>query len=960
MGDVQVLRRRIHELRVENADARKFVPENALVDVITRETIRPVVSARFPLDSAQEVTNTVLKGGRKIFSILVTLDNVGCIQHFIKRDQLQARPIDSLLPFTEIDLRDILKDEYIADCFYEAQWGFCAPVFTRKTIPRTFDRHVVLPFLRKEWIAAGAYGAVYKIDIHPDHRPVNSDTATEFVRKEIALGDGTYDNEVRILSTMQCLDHPNILKLLACYTHNDQHNIISPYISQGTLRKYLQQEKRTTAHHSETFHLIAGLASAVWAMHEFVMSSDHPAHKGHHDDLRPDNVLYDGSRLILADFGLSSLKASPENSNTTFKGRQGYYQAPECAELGHPYNEHGANRASDIFAFGCMIADIVVHLAKGPSGVREFQEARTFRLQQITFHLFHKGDRPNDAVAAFLEQTARDFGSPVFQDIVRLINTMLDTDPKKRPLARHVTTKLYDATIAAFVEQSKPLFANLKSSPHAVIEHARFRSWRGSFDASYYFTLPRPTTAAAMLESIVDTLRQMKQALEDIDLAIAGDCRTFLDIRRMNTELINSLPEAGRAAAETQISTIILKMIRSDPDDAVYDSLRTAFGDSRISRLADAKRRILEVEGSSTSVADVPCRVLSSSSGFRLRDRKDVGPFKLARIHDESTVGGRLVLEEVIKYHEKYRRQKLLPRLSKLAELLASPNLPSELRVPPFYGLHDNVKAASFGLLYDLAEVYQGDPASLAPKSLHQLLSDRNERELPDLERRYSLASDLAEALAALHDLEWFHKDLSSHSVLFLPTSDRQPYWKTQPYLIGFHHSRQTREDFSEGPLTASQDRSRERYHDPEYLSKDNGQFRRFRPEFDYYSLGILLLEIASWTTIGAIMSTHASEDYQTFAMAVIEEKLTGLQFSMGSVYAAVVEQCLTGLKQSGVVVEEAVPITAQMNLAVRKTITGPLRTLRSHSHEEDLISTAQKRKADDGDELPVTKRWHM
>ncbi len=156
-----------------------FVPENSLVGVVTPETVRPIISARFPLESAQEITNTVLHGGRKIFSILVMLDQVGCIEHFIKRDQFQARHIDSLLPVTKIDLRTTLKDEYITDQFYLSQWEFCAPVFTRKTITRTFDRHIVLPFVRKEWIAAGAYGAVYKIDIHPDHRPVSSDATTE-------------------------------------------------------------------------------------------------------------------------------------------------------------------------------------------------------------------------------------------------------------------------------------------------------------------------------------------------------------------------------------------------------------------------------------------------------------------------------------------------------------------------------------------------------------------------------------------------------------------------------------------------------------------------------------------------------------------------------------------------------------------------------------------------------------
>ncbi|TKA24286.1 hypothetical protein B0A54_17447 [Friedmanniomyces endolithicus] len=678
-------------------------------------------------------------------------------------------------------------------------------------------------------------------------------------------------------------------------------------------------------------------------MHEFVFGSDHQAHKGHHDDLRPDNVLFDGSRLILADFGLSSLKASPENSKTTFKGRQGFYQPPECVDLGHPYKEHGATRASDIFAFGCMIADIVVHLAKGPAGVKEFEAARTFHRQPITFHLFHKGNRANDAVAAYLEKTATEFGSPVFGEIVQLVVTMLNLDPKKRPLARLVTTKLYDFTIAAFVEQCTPLFVTLKSSPHAVIEHACFLSWRRSFDASYYFTLPRPTTATAMLESIIDTLRQIKQALDDVDLALAGDCRTFLDIRRMNTELINLLPEPRRAAAESQLSTILLKMISSSPNDIVYDSLRIAFGDSHIARLAAAKRQVLKAEGEWASVAEIRCRLLPNSSGLRLRDRENVGPFRLARVFDESNDVGRLVLEEVMKYQDRYRLKRLLPRLSKLAELLAGPNLPPELRVLLFYGLHDHVKTLSVGVLYDLGEVHQGVPSSLELKSLHQLLANRDKTHLPNLEKRYS-----SQAALQRH---------SQRSTTWSGTTKTSP---ATPYLIDFHHSRQTRDDFSEGPLAASQDRSRERYHHPDYLSKENGQFRGFRPEFDYYSLGILLLEVACWNTIDAIMSSHAKEDNRTFARSVVEEKLDELKFSVGSTYAGVVEQCLTGVKKSAVVAE-GVPIDAQTNLAVRETITGPLMSLLSRVPEQDTPSIpTQKRKAEDEDIRPVSKRLQV
>jgi serine/threonine protein kinase len=193
----------------------------------------------------------------------------------------------------------------------------------------------------------------------------------QFVRKEYELADATYENEIRILSTLQLLKTPNILQIVGCYTYKSKHNLISPYIAGGTLRHFLKNQRPEGLSHERIIYSLSGLACGIWALHELILDSNETSHKGHHQDLRLDNVLVERDRFILADLGLSSIRDIGESSLTPFKGRRGYCQAPECVDLGHPYRERDLTRATDIFSLGCIAADVIVYLVRGPSGVKK-------------------------------------------------------------------------------------------------------------------------------------------------------------------------------------------------------------------------------------------------------------------------------------------------------------------------------------------------------------------------------------------------------------------------------------------------------------------------------------------------------------------------------------------------------------------------------------------------------------
>lgn len=191
---LQLLHRRINEIRVENADTKRFVPENELDNVMTRDVVAKLVGDFTPFDRTEEVVDFIIKGARKVFGILILINHVGGIHHFIHRDQLQTRRTDDLLPLPKAAIQEILNDNYLADLFHEKQWEFCAPVFSGRMIPRTFERQTILPYLADGFLSAGAFGSVHRIEIHPSHRPdglcATSGVGTSGIIWRIVADDG--------------------------------------------------------------------------------------------------------------------------------------------------------------------------------------------------------------------------------------------------------------------------------------------------------------------------------------------------------------------------------------------------------------------------------------------------------------------------------------------------------------------------------------------------------------------------------------------------------------------------------------------------------------------------------------------------------------------------------------------------------------------------------------------------
>lgn len=713
-------------------------------------------------------------------------------------------------------------------------------------------------------------------------------------------------NEMACLRILGRLKHRNIIQMLGCYTYRDERNILFPHIEMD-LEAFLQLPDRfgDFTHDMTFFSALQGLASALSCVHNLKLNAK--AHGieleriGYHHDFRPKNILVNPRTFLLADFGLSKIKPVEDGSRTNWKAGALDYLAPECKDMeSHPQE---VGRTIDMWAFGCTVAEIVTYMKNGSDGVTRFRQNRvsTGAHPRIEDQCFHNGRELKPAVHDWFRTLLGKPFSAYAEDLVDLSMSMLVVDVEKRlkclELCKklnflcaksHVTLALEDMEL--LIEQMK---ASSESSDEPPImglwfERERLKVWAAAFGLAGDPTLSSDFDKAGIEDQNIERLQwifrkmlnrvQLNLNKHNLDLhyadtrkPIALDVPVAEEIRGLVQDLWELLSPRNRNRAQFLWHTGAL-----DTQDVRHlhnlEIRRPAAVDnqySEIRALAAIKGLLLQFE---SNIGAGRTSALLAERDVRIV--KHFGRNKIGTYQDCTKV-----FIEFLGYDtswEGMKVEKRAERMQLIAEgLYQSEELP-KLRIPKCIGFIP--MKAGFGFLYPF-------PANVdVPTTLLSLL-DAKSASVPALEARIQLANALVSCLAELHTVGWLHRNLNSDNIIFFPTPDC-PTEKAieDPYVIGLSTARPDSDLWSSwGTGSRLFD-----YCHPKYRKG-----RRFRATYDYYSLGIILLEIGLWRSVHSITCKWPTNNPEAIRATLIEKYIKQLRSQMGSAYYSAVLACM-------------------------------------------------------------------
>ncbi|XP_010262573.1 PREDICTED: L-type lectin-domain containing receptor kinase IV.2-like [Nelumbo nucifera] len=195
-------------------------------------------------------------------------------------------------------------------------------------------------FRENELLGIGGFGRVY--------RGVLPTSKIEVAVKRVShkSRQGLREFVAEIVS-MGRLRHRNLVQLLGYCRRKGQLLLVYDYMPNGSLDKFLFNQSKATLNWGQRFHVIKGVASGLFYLHEgweqVVV----------HRDVKSSNVLLDNEfNARLGDFGLARLYNRGMHPKTTHVVRTLGYIPPEITRSSK------ASPSSDVFSFGAFMLEV--------------------------------------------------------------------------------------------------------------------------------------------------------------------------------------------------------------------------------------------------------------------------------------------------------------------------------------------------------------------------------------------------------------------------------------------------------------------------------------------------------------------------------------------------------------------------------------------------------------------------
>jgi serine/threonine protein kinase len=447
-----------------NCDHRDYFGGQIVDSLFSKEDIAAVIAEFISDEGARfDISSTIFRKGRKTFAILLWNHKEEFITRFVEH-----KVLDDRLPL-EKGLAQRIVPEFGESFALEWQWHFLPFTFGSdlQLHHGILEHERILPYLHEEIIGEGAFGEVLLTALDSSQQTLTASVATDaaedgqfvpdsqivqtkfgndelpqtvvrVVRKRFKLPRGLtkesrdrmLTNERNCLRELSRLKHRNIIQMLGSCTHRDERCILFPHVEMN-LEEFLKRSGRFGEFvHDRTFvAALQGLASALACVHNLKLNIETHGIEleriGYHHDFRPHNVLVNSKTFLLADFGLSKIKPVDDGSRTKWKAGVPGYRAPECTDMNFRPQEVG--RSIDMWAFGCMVAEVVTYMKNSSDGITQFRQSRHSPgiNPRVEDESFHNGSELKPSVREWFRALLGEPVSPYAEDLVDLSLTML-------------------------------------------------------------------------------------------------------------------------------------------------------------------------------------------------------------------------------------------------------------------------------------------------------------------------------------------------------------------------------------------------------------------------------------------------------------------------------------------------------------------------------------------------------
>lgn len=718
-----------------------------------------------------------------------------------------------------------------------------------------------------------------------------------------------------MLFLLGSLRHRNIVELLASYNRIGITNLLFPR-ADSDLHQFLLLPNRPPAFQDDAtiFRSLHGLSSGLAYLHNFRLQSNSSNHDevqsfhGYHHDIKPRNVLVRGADFILADFGLSRLKAEDELTQTNWKDSTYEYGAPECRDP-HTFRPGMVGRALDIWSLGCVFSEVMVYMNAGSQGIQDFRDCRLVHNFHGKTRSFHDNNALAFPVDRYMKSVEDNTASTATRSLGTLIRSMFTTEPEFRPKSRDVEERMANVTLESFtlallqvIEQcydtlSMPGEANIFGT-RLGLERTRLEAWAAVL--GLITILGNRRLYEKQTPSIFsDVCAALDSAIKDLrghpDFGNIGSDQDFVisTLHHTNNKICALLSNDLRLSVDSAfaiLSTHTKSLESLHRIETATQGGSTLFDD--ISAISTIKYMSILLQQQSPD-SSIGKRIESTlMKAAPTRDDPEISPQTYWYAYGFRDHERTKALVEYKPFNSQWAKdpdspifeelgEKVFREIGYLVNMLQREPKPPDFRVLKCLGAFPDIGNCRFGIVYAYPD------ENKTPINLHCLFQRQKRRiSLPGLSERLALATALVTSVHAFHISGWLHKNINSHNVLFFCQSLVPLVGLNfeDPYMVGFNHSRQNNPNaYTDGPVN----RTREDYQHPSYRNGNT----RFRQEFDIYSLGLLLLEIGLWSSLEEIglLYPELSPDALKEKYMHCCEKLD----NMGRIYQAVTKICL-------------------------------------------------------------------